>query len=195
MLTTEEERTVKHARIIDKKVKLDSIGYMNSESDPFQWRVWEPRRVRPMLQSRGFSAPKALLQKPLEASFSSTHPIERTLIIRASSIYTFHGKWAQCCRQAQKCHSRHKGFLAFDFFYEEEQPEVPHNQIKIPTFSQFFCTNLASPYRAVISGLATSRNWVPSSYCAAQIGFSCALLWFRAVGGVRFATGSENQTD
>lgn len=39
MLTTEEERTVKHARIIDKKVKLDSIGYMNSESDPFQWRV------------------------------------------------------------------------------------------------------------------------------------------------------------
>jgi len=51
-----------------------------------------------------------------------------------------------------------KCFLAFDFFYKEEQPEVPHNQIKIPTFSQFFCTNLARPYRAVISGLATSRN-------------------------------------
>ncbi|MGA2884788.1 MAG: hypothetical protein ABSE80_06520 [Halobacteriota archaeon] len=37
-----------------------------------------------------------------------------------------------------------KCFLAFDFFYKEEQPEVPHNQTKIPTFSQFFCTNLAS---------------------------------------------------
>jgi len=49
-----------------------------------------------MLQSRGFSAPKALLQKPLGATFSSTHPIERTSIIRASSIYTFHEKRAQC---------------------------------------------------------------------------------------------------
>jgi len=28
-----------------------------------------------------------------------------------------------------------KCFLAFDFSYKEEQPEVPHNQIKIPTFS------------------------------------------------------------
>ena len=55
-----------------------------------------------MLQSRGFSAPKALLQKPLEATFSSTHPIERTLIIRASSIYTFHEQRAQCADKFQK---------------------------------------------------------------------------------------------
>jgi hypothetical protein len=148
-----------------------------------------------MLQSKDFSAPKALLQKPLEATFSPTHPIERTLTICASSIYTFHEKSAQCCRQAQKnAILGKKCFLAFDF-YKEEQPWVPHNQTKTPTFSHFFCANLAGPYRTVISGFTMSGNRVPSSYCAAQIGFSCALLWFRAVAGVRFGTGSENQMD
>gem|GEM_PF-5346923 len=45
-----------------------------------------------MLQSKGFSAPKALLQKSLEVTFSSTHPIERTINIRTSSIYNFQEK-------------------------------------------------------------------------------------------------------
>ena len=31
--------TLKHARIINKKVRVDSIGYVNPESDPSQWCV------------------------------------------------------------------------------------------------------------------------------------------------------------
>ncbi len=42
-----------------------------------------------------YSTLKALLQKPLAATFSSTHPIERTSTIRAASIYAFHRNRAQ----------------------------------------------------------------------------------------------------
>src|SRR5674476_1355162 len=43
------------------------------------------------------TTPKALLQKPLAATFSTTHPIECTSIIRATSIYTFYKNRAQFC--------------------------------------------------------------------------------------------------
>jgi hypothetical protein len=44
----------------------------------------------------------------------------------------------------------------------------------------------------LISGSVISGNPAPSSYCAAQTGFSRARSWFRAVVDVRFGAGSEN---
>jgi hypothetical protein len=60
-------------------------------------------------EQRCVTTPKALLQKPLAATFSTTHPIERTSSIRATAIYTFHKNRAQSYRYVgKKCLTRQK---------------------------------------------------------------------------------------